>query len=975
VLEVRVLGPVEAALDTRVVPVTSARQRALLAALALQPNEVVSVDALLEALWGDELPSKASGNLQVYVSRLRAALGADAVKHEHGGYRLSVGTDGVDVGRVQQIVNEARTLRPVRPAAAAERFAEALKLWRGRPLGDLADNPVFVPDVARLDELRATLIDEHHDALLAAGSPEIALPGLEAVAAAAPLREPAQLLLMRALHAAGRSAEALRAGERYRRRLVEATGLDPTPELARLEQRILVGEPTGPVATDTAGQTVPARRPMGLPRPGRFVGRGRELGELRICLERERLVSIVGPGGVGKTRLVAEALSDTTFDSRRGVVVELAGVSEPDVTAAVAAALDLKSGADSLGQSVLEYLAIEDAVLVLDNCEHVAAPVRAFVQRVLGGCPAVTVLATSRERLGLAAERVLALGPLPVDDQSGDGASDAVELFLDRAGRVAPNADLSDRAAVTRLCWRLDGVPLALELAAGRVGVFGVAGLLDRLDEALDLLATPSHGAATRHETLRAVIDWSHRLLDPDTASFFHVLAVFEPGFGLDAVESVGRTVVESPTAMLARLADASLVLVDPSEARPRYRMLDAVRTYASERLTDTDAEQTARAEHARFYLGLLDAAVVDAVGPREAAAVETVLAERDNIRRALRWVFERRDGEAVSRAAVSLARLLLYRPDAELLAWLRAAADADWDDDPSRRAATYGAAARAAFLQGDLATSEALANDAAARLTPGLQCEHGYLAWHALGVVRLYRGDHDAAVDAWSRVVGDPDADPVARADSLSGIGLARLYAGDLVGAAATTADLEDLAELLESDTYRAFASYVEGELRLTTNRSEGVELLTRAEALAHASGAHFVVGLATTALVSAFVRMRRPADALPRFDELIELWRRSSIWTQQWTTLRLLAELLADEGRQQSAMLLLEAADHDPASPAVTGGDARRLARLRSTLVRQLGDDRSNQIRRRARSLSRARVVDAAMAAMNELRVAPRA
>jgi predicted ATPase/DNA-binding SARP family transcriptional activator len=971
-IEVQLLGPVRAVVDGEVVSIDSARRRALLAVLALRHGATLSVDTLCEALWGDDLPANARGNLQSHVSRLRSRLGEGVIVLDHGGYRLDLGGGRTDVEDVEALVGEAEARRPVAPAEAARLYADALASWRGQSLVEFTDHPAFLPDATRLDELRRSLVDHQHEAELDAGRAAAALPGIEQTAAADPLRERSQLILMRALYLSGRSADALRAGDAYRRRLVEETGLDPSGSVSDLEREILAGDGPGPPPSPGGGApSAPTDRPPArgvLPRSGRFFGRQAELDRLHRSLADERVVTVVGPGGVGKTRLVAEALARGGLPSAEThVIVELAKAGQDDVVAAAASSLGLRAGTGDLLDAVIEYLAVERTLLVLDNCEHVAPEARALIEAVLAGCPGVTVLATSRTRLGLHDERLLPLGPLPVD---GDVAVPAgVELFVDRVGRASHDAvmDESD-PVVRRICRRLDGIPLALELAASRVPTLGPGALYDRLDDALDLLEAPVLGPERRHATLRAVVDWSYRLLDDDGRELLHVLAVFEGGFDIGAAEQVGAEVIRVPVAVvLGRLVDASLVLVDTSRGSPRYRMLEAVRQRGLEELSTGDREATARRAHARWIVDQLERAVRHLAGPDEMAVAPGLERERGNIRLALRWLVDDEQSGEVARSAGALAQLCLYRPDAEWLRWVRAAVDGPMlrHDD---RLEVRAAAARAAYLQGDLAAVPDLARPV---VDAGLGGRAAHLAHHSLGVASLYAGHHDEAERWWHRTADDTTAPPTDRLDALGGITLARCYAGRLEEAQAVADEHRALADAIDSVTYRAFADYLAGEIALA-GRDEvaAVRSLDAAVTGAEGSGADFVRGIALTALASALVRRGETREVLRRLPELIELWRRSSTWPQLWTTLRLAAAVLVEGRRPDVAALALDAADSDAAAPAVAGDDGWRLHELRQAIAADLDGNALDAIGRRAGVLPRARVLNEVLVTLEQLR-----
>lgn len=951
-LQVRLLGPIRALIDDREVSVDSARRRAILAALALRNGSTVTVDALCEALWGDELPSNARGNVQSHISRLRSSLGQDAVVRDHGGYRLVLGDPGTDVAEVERLAARAAALKADAPAEAARLLAQALDLWHGPALVEFADLPAFIADAARLDELRKTLIDDLHDAMLRVGDVEAALPRIQHAALAEPLRERAQLLLVRALHASGRSAEALRAAAAHRRRLVDETGISPSRALDELEKQILAGDDPAPEVTAVDAERRPSPRTTVLPRHGRFFGRGEERTMLRQAMEEARLVTVVGTGGVGKTRLVAEALATPDVGGRDVVVVELAATRPGEVAATVAAALGVRTDMGAPLDVLVEFLSVEQLLLVLDNCEHVAPDVHELVGRLLSEAPNVQVIATSRSRIGIASERVVPLGPLPLADADGS----AVQLFADRArsAGAAFDDDSVGLTVVEHICRRLDGVPLAIELAARRAAVIGADVLLQRLDAALDVLEMPTFGADRRHATLRAVIEWSYRLLDEDTRRVLDALSVFERGFGADAAELIVADESRLPVATaLARLVESSLVVFERAEGRPRHRLLEAVRSFAGERLVATGRERVIADAHARWIVDVMRAAADRAAGPDERSVFRAVVDEDANVRRAFAHALQQHDHDVIGSLATSIARLCIYRPIGEWLRWVRdAAGDAN---DPT--IATRAAAARVAYLQGDLPAIEALARPL---VEGGAEGAPLHIASHALGVGALYVGDHHEAERWWRISLDDPSAATDARLDALGGVALARCYAGDLVGAQRVVAEQRAIADAVGSDTYRSFADYVTGEVLLSDGRtSDAMETLRRAAALADACDAPFVHGLALTALASALVRHGRADVAASHLVTLLDHWWRAATWPQMWTTLRLCAEALTARDRVREAALILAAADCDDAAPLVRGADFDRIEALRDMHRSSLSGEELDEIAIRASATPRAQIV----------------
>lgn len=959
-LEVQLLGPVRVVRDGQPRRLAGRRPLAVLVALALDPGALVSVDGLVDRLWADDPPRQARANLQTYVSKLRAVVGDEAVVHERGGYRLELAPEATDLGRVEAAVARARARSADDPRRAAAELADALGCWRGPALADLRDEVGFAADVARLDELERTLTDEVADALLAAGAPDEALPLARRAVAADPLRERSTLVLVRALHAAGRPADAMRAAAAYRRALGDETGLVPGPELEQLEHRIASGagpepplRPSPQVATPSI--PTPATTPVTLPRSGRFVGRTGELEALGAALGAHRLVSVVGPGGVGKTRLVAEALAAR---DDRPVIVELASAGSGQVGPALAAALRLSiSDADAVA-AVTDYLGEHPGLVVLDNCEHVAAEVRDLVARLLVAAPATRLLVTSRSRLDVADEHVVALGPLHVDDSAGDGGP-AVELFLDRLSTAAPGA-APDPARVAQICRRLDGLPLAVELAASRAAELGVDAVADRL-EALLLWHTRDDD---RHASLGALVDWSAQLLDDDAVRLLEALSVFAGGITVGSAEQVGAAVgVRRPAAALARLVGSSLVVADPISGR--CRLLETVRVVARDRLAGAGGEEAALDAHLAWTADLL-AGAATTIGPAEVDAVATVDAERPNVRTAVRRALRGCGTDVVERLAGDLARVHLYRADTEVLGWLRSLGEVA-ERRADGGATVIAAAARAAFLAGELDRSRQLAHRA---LDRGATGTGAHLAHHALGVAGLYAGDLVAA-RAWFGRDLDAAA-PDAVLDALGGLALAHCYAGQLAEAEAVLDEHAQLADGLGSPTYRAFGGYVAAELAVARDLPDVAATVSGLRwALGEASStrAEFVAGLIGTTLVSVLARVGRAEEALREVPELLDRFERAGTRPQLWTTLRWVAGMLAGLGRAGDAALLLAAADADPAAPAVTGADAERIDAVRAELRRHLGDDGLARIERTARRLPRGRVVDRALHAIEEL------
>jgi predicted ATPase len=529
-MTVRILGPVE--VDG--VPVTG-REASVLAVLALRAPRAVSVDELIDAVWGEQPPMTAPKSLQNAISKLRREAKADIETVERG-YRLRA---EVDVHAVDAL-------------AQAGRAAEALGHWRGEPTA------VPVGDRARLEEVRAALEDDVAEAHLRDGRADEAVALLEAGVAAAPYREHRWALLVRALGEANRQADALRVVQRARRVLGDEVGLEPGPELLDAERSVLERPDRRPVR-----RTVPTPSTA-------FVGRDAEVEAVRAALAEHRVVTLVGPGGVGKTRLaIASAPPDAVY-------VDLAPVAAGGrvwETVAAAAGIPTEPGRD-VADTVVERLA--DGVVVLDNCEHLLDGTAAVAAQL-----AARVLATSREPLGINEERVVPVPALAVDD--------AVRLFRDRAAAAgAPPQD--DVAAITEVCERLDRLPLAIELAAVRAPALGAAQLAARLDDRFALLDDRARRGEPRHRALRAVVDWSWELLDADERALFTRVSVFRAPFSLEDAEAVAADdalPVAAVAPAMTRLVRASMVSAEARDGGLRYRLLETFRDYAAARLDD----------------------------------------------------------------------------------------------------------------------------------------------------------------------------------------------------------------------------------------------------------------------------------------------------------------------------------------------------------------------------------------------------
>ena len=539
--EYGLLGPVEARVRGHAVPLTSARQRLVLSVLLLGASRMVPAGRLIDELWADALPADPPAALRTQISRLRRALGPAArdLTTADGGYRLRLQRHQLDATRFEDALAAATQ---VGGEQAVQILDEALALWHGPALAEFADRPFAQPEAVRLDELRVAARERRAELMLATGSAEDAVAALQAIVAEHPDREHARGLLMQGLYQGGRHTDALESFRWWRRHLAEDLGLDPSPALQRLEQDILRHTLPPP---DTSLQ--PTSR--ALPQPvTSFVGRDEDRPAITRLLGEARLVTLHGPGGVGKTRLALEVITQAGACYRDGVrFCDLAAIRRPAaVTRAITTAAGLSERAfRRLDDQLIEEMAGRQILLVLDNCEHVADAVAVIAERLLRETRTVTVLATSRERLGIDGEHVWPVKPLAAD---GPG-SPAVRLFLDRARAADPATwqENGDAAPIAALCAALDGLPLAIELAAARLPGTTVSELAENLDHRFSLL-TAGHRADSRHHSLRAVVDWSYQQLTPAEQQLFDQLSVFHGWFDVSAAHAVTARLAPAPT-------------------------------------------------------------------------------------------------------------------------------------------------------------------------------------------------------------------------------------------------------------------------------------------------------------------------------------------------------------------------------------------------------------------------------------------
>ncbi|NUT18366.1 MAG: AAA family ATPase [Hamadaea sp.] len=644
-----ILGAVEIRqLDGTGVAISGAKRQAILALLLLEADRTVSTDRLIEGLYADGPLADAANALHGQVSRLRRLVRGTGAVIESGpaGYRLDADPESVDAHLFSRLAADGRRLLTADPAAAEELLSRALELWRGRAVPDLPDIAFLHPHVTRLVQLRLAAIEDHAEAALARDDHVAVVAELSELLREHPLRERACALLMRALYRSGRQAEALELYERTRRLLASDLGADPSAELAAAHLAILRDRPS----------PGPRRPPAQLTS---FIGREEDLAQLVELLGRERLITVIGPGGTGKTRLAIEAAATLPGEV---AFIELARLSDARLLGqTISAALGLNepgllstAGPPAAEAHLVAALADRPLLIILDNCEHIVDDTARLAYRLLAACPQLRILATSRESLGVTGETLFPLRRLGVaaadSSLSEQIDSPAVRLFADRARTVRRDfrVDETEIDHVVRICAELDGLPLAIELAAARLRSLTPAEIAAGLSDRFRLLSRGSRAAEPRHQSLRAVAEWSWELLDPAERTLARRLTAFAGGATVASATAVcGLPAADVPD-LLAGLVEKSFV----DYSGGRYRMLQTIRAFCAERLAEAGEESRVRRAHAEYFAQLTVTADAYLRGSEQLAWLDRLTAENDDLRTALRWTAADDPGQALRMAA-----------------------------------------------------------------------------------------------------------------------------------------------------------------------------------------------------------------------------------------------------------------------------------------------------------------------------------
>ena len=896
-LDFRVLGTLEVLRGRDPVAITAAKHRSMVLVLLARPNEVVSATQLIDALWPDDPPESARKLVQVYVSQLRVLLGSEEIETVPAGYRLRVSPESIDASRFDHLHRAGRRALADRNAQLAVALARrALALWRGPALADVASEPFFAAEAARLDELRLECLEDLLDAELSLGRHVVVIPELQRLCAEYPLRERVRERLALALYRCDRQTEALDVLDEGRRVLLDEFGLGPSKGLAELELAILNQDPSLDATTvaDTAARVVPSPSSA-------LIGRTEEVEQLSALLLRDdvRLVTISGAGGSGKTRVALEVARSVGSSFANGAVyMELASVQDASlVMGTVAKALGVpETPEEAPFGALVRWLSGQDLLLVIDNFEHVIEAARELallVQRV----PEVTVLVTSRRVLHLSGERVFPLKPLPVDD--------AVRLFLDRATAREPASKTDDDTfdVVHAICRRLDCLPLAVELAAARTSTLTPRLLLERLSDRVAALGVGPRDAPARQRTLTDTLQWSTDLLTDEQRRTLAALSTFAGGCSIEAAEAVCGTDLETLTVLI----DSSLLQRVVTARTVRLTMLETVREHATHLFVTPAERANAETGHASYFVRFIEAAELK--GPGQADALAMIDTDLDNLRVASDRSERIGDDNTALRVATAMYRYWylrgLFREGRDRITRpLERGAG-----DPTLQAFALRAVAGLRFMLGDLDQAEVLAlrgvevGTAARALAPVMAChtvlshiarergayadaqahlerseaiaeelgldEDVMIANTNLGELALATGDLDQARRRWEKTLAIQDAEDENSTFALLGLGAVAHRQGLLDEAAdhfSRARDLSTRAGFLHNTTMALV-----GLAGVTADRGDHVAaalLLGRASSLLAATG-----GELTIADDAIFERAKASALASLGEAQLIEL------------------------------------------------------------------------------------------------------
>ncbi len=988
-----VLGSISINLDGRRVHVGGAKPRRLLGALILYRNAVVTTERLVEVVWGDDAPESAVPTLQAYVSRLRRLLPSSArLVSRAPGYQLSVEPATTDVDRFEATLAAGLEQLERSPERSVALLDEALAQWRGDAFAEFANEWWALAEVARLAELRLHARESRVTALLALGLDERAASEAEAITVDHPWRERPWRELILALHRAGRQGDALRTANEYRVRLRDDLGLDPSVELVALERDVVMDaahlrRPSRPATL----ATLPAPSPSGGGDVVAFdagtvslIGRDEDLASIVELCSRRPLVTLLGPGGIGKTQLAVRAAAELVGrHGLRSETVELTRVrDDQSVVAALATQLGVQTQQGrSVTESVLDLLGVAGArplLLVLDNCEHVLDTIAGFAERLLRVCPDVRVLATSREPLAIPGETVYKVLALPVAQDGCSAAetlaSPAVALFMRRAQAANPDFDPDELTvgAVADLCRHLDGIPLAIELAAARTRALSPTEMIQRLGDRFSLLAGSSRVSDQRHRSLKVLVDWSYQLLDPGAQQLFRRLSIFAGSFDLEAVEQVcgyGDVPRDSVALMMGSLVDKSMV---QAVAGPRttYRLLETLRAYGGS-LSDAEGPELA-ARHGAWIAEMCERGAAGLHDVDERAWHRAFDRLFDDLRLAVRNALHTNDLETAFRIVVAAREHAFRRLRYELIGWAEAALAHEGAETQPLAAAAWGIVAYGRFVRGEIDASIDLGERSIASASRYGTDTLG-LAERALSNAYVFRADPERSQAALARLVegavASGDEARIAHAcymRSLSETSTAGVDAGLVYAERAAVA-----ASQCRNPTALAQAAYARGIWLATTRPTQAKKELQHSEAIANDVGNVWFELFARTETLWLRANEGEPLAALTAFADVITAWHRAGDWANQWLSLRHVLGICHLLGADELAATIhgaLEQAGAVRAFPFEPAA-AANLAAVVDDLRERLGEARFTDAAEQGRTQPTSVVIEQIVAAIRAL------
>ncbi len=948
--ELRVLGGMALHRDGEDVALGGPKAQVLLSVLVAHRDTLMSIERLVDALWRDEPPKSAVGTVQSLVSRFRTILEPDfAIAFASGGYRLEVRDGEIDAARFEAALARARAAGS---AASLPILESGLGLWHGPAFGDCAETPLVQGEARRLDELRLVATDEWAEARMESGDPASMVGELESLVTLHPLRETYWRLLMLALYRAGRQADALRRASEFRTILRVEAGLDPSASARELEVRILADDPSLLAPNEPARSSAVTSTRQQLDGVTSFVGRDPYLTALTTAIEQQPLVTITGPGGVGKTRLALRAAAKAMGDFEDGLtVVELAAHSDPSSAAqAIARALDVQQQPHrSIETTLEEFLAPTQTLLVLDNCEHLIDTIAPLVDRLRSSCPRLRILTTSRSSLGLAGEYIEALDPLatpPADATQLEeiGSCPAVELFVSRAAATTPGFALTDDNAesVAAICRRLEGLPLAIELAAARLRTMSEASLAQGLNDRIEMPGQMQRGADGRLRSLHDLVLWSYELLTTEEQELFEQLAVFAGGFEHAAAAAVCTVSSDrySVLGLIASLVDKSMVLLDRQTSR--YRLLEPLREFGLDHLRARGALEAAERRHVAWFLDRAEAGAVGLDTADEARWSSELLRDYDNYRSAHLAAVRFQDFDSALRLVKALREFAFRRVNYEITSWAGASTELEGAAEHPDFSTALAIVAYGRFVVGDMRGAIDLGHRSLEHRKASELSDTG-LAERTLGNAHFYLAETDVAFEWMNRMLLSSRRDEAhgRLAQNTFMLSVAYTSIGDGIRGAVLAGEARAAADASNSPTAHARADFALGLALEGVEPEEALVLLQRASVIAGGVGNRWMEAFALTEVHSLGAQQGDLRAALSGYADVIDLWYRGGDWANQWLSLRRVLGIFAELGEYVFAAVLHGALTAMGAAQAMPGtpADAERLSEGVRHVQSQLG------------------------------------